>query len=939
MLAGRLAWTISGMLLLPALAWGQSGLSGQSGLVNMPDARIAPDGTWRTGFNTARPYRAIWSSLALFPFLEVSGRYTEISGVQGFQGRFADSYGNYKDKAADAKLRVMAESDHWPAITLGIQDLQGTGLFNSNYLVGSKQVGDFDLTLGYGSGRIDGAFGGFRYRPPSWSNVALLAEWDANDYTKDLGSVQSGAAERKKGPAVGVEYQWGWMGFQASYRQRAFGLNAFFSIPLGQQDFVPKLDEPAPYTKLTPRPSLVQWQSDRRHSEALLDALYAQDYKKVRVVMQGTTLELALTNSRISALGRAIGRAARTALLLAPRETREIRITYQVNDLSLATYTFVDLNQLHQYFNGALSRRDLARTVIVQYAGPESPRQEGVAEPLAGFEDPGSELDVSYNNDGDLVALRQDDRGGNRFRLAPKLGLYINDPSGAFRYDIFARATYDRLLRDRWFFRAAADATLIENVSGVDNPSNSLLPHVRTDVAEYKKGSRIKLNRLLMNKFYQPSERVYARSTAGIYEEMFAGLGGQVLYFPPRANWAADLSVDWLKQRDFKGGFGFRDYDTVTAIGALHYRLPLGMTVTGRAGRFLARDVGVRAEFKRRFPSGYEMGVWYTLTNGNDITAPGSPSSPYHDKGIYVSMPLNTMLTKDTQTKADMSLAPWTRDVGQMVDSPGDLYALIEKPLVIDFHDQDGLRGMGDVDDDYTYNLPSLGTSASDRPYLARFQNDLDRLGSSFASGQAWGPLAIGLGATALSASVDKRADRFVLEHQDNKGVRAIAGAGSAVPVLAGLASGIFAMNTDDPRLSGTAEAALQAGLVAAVGGVAGKFALGRSRPEAGQGAADFHPLKSSNGNSSFPSIHASVAWAALTPYAKEYDMPWLYGLALLSNAGRVAGRDHWVSDTVGGAFLGYAIGSSMWDSHRRVTPGSAAWSILPDGVQVAWLW
>lgn len=925
---------------MPSVASGQASLTGQSGLVNMPDAGIAPDGTWRIGFDNARPYRTIWSSLSLFPFLEVSGRYTEISGIAGFPGsRFEGTYGDYKDKAADAKLRLMAESDHLPAVTIGLQDLQGTGLFKSRYLVGSRQLGDFDLTLGYGTGRIDGLFGGIRYRPTRWREFSLVAEWDANDYAQDLGSRENGVAERKKGPALGIEYQWGWMGFQASHRQGAVGLNAYFSIPLGERDFVPKLDEPAPYVKLTPRPTLKQWSADVRHSTAMLDALYVQDFKNVRVAMQGSTLDVTLSNSRISSLGRAIGRAARTVLLLSPRETREIRITYQVNDLSLATYSFTDTYQLHRYFNGAISRRDLAKTVMVNYAKPITGRRESAIETVAGFDDPGPQFDVLYNDDGDLVALRQDDRGGNRFRLAPKMGMYINDPSGAFRYDVFARATYDRLLRDQWFFRAAADATLLENVSNVDNPSNSLLPHVRSDVAEYKKGSKVKLNRLLMNKFYQPSERVYARSTAGIYEEMFVGLGGQVLYLPYKSNWAADLSVDWLKQRDFKGGFGLRDYETVTTIGALHYRLPMEMTVTARAGRFLAGDKGVRTEFKRRFPSGFEMGIWYTVTNGKDTTTPGSPSDPYHDKGIYVSMPLNTMLTKDTQTKADMSLAPWTRDVGQMVDSPGDLYAMLERPLVIDMLDQDGLRWLGDVDDDYTYNLPSLGTSVSDRPFLARFQNELDSPGSGFGGGQAWPPTVVAVGGTLLSSSVDKRADRFAADHEDSRAMKAIAASGSAIPVLAGVASGVLALSTDDPRLGGTATASLQAGLVAAVGSVAGKFVVGRSRPEDDQGPGDFHPFKSGNGDSAFPSLHAAVAWAVLTPYAKEYDMPWLYGLALLTNAGRVAGRDHWVSDTVGGAFIGYALGSSRWEAQRRASRSGASWSVLPDGVAVNWLW
>src|SRR5690606_19724777 len=116
--------------------------------------------------------------------------------------------------------------------------------------------------------------------------------------------------------------------------------------------------------------------------------------------------------------------------------------------------------------------------------------------------------------------------------------------------------------------------------------------------------------------------------------------------------------------------------------GAFHYRLPYyGLTATVRAGRFLAKDNGVRVEMKRRFRSGFEMGAWYTVTDGKDITSPGSPDKPYQDKGIYGSIPLNAMLTRDTQAAGGFSLAPWTRDVGQMVQSPGDLYSIVERPL------------------------------------------------------------------------------------------------------------------------------------------------------------------------------------------------------------------------------------------------------------------
>jgi hypothetical protein len=166
---------------------------------------------------------------------------------------------------------------------------------------------------------------------------------------------------------------------------------------------------------------------------------------------------------------------------------------------------------------------------------------------------------------------------------------------------------------------------------------------------------------------------------------MFAGTGGQVLYLPARGNWAFDVSVDWLRQREPGSSFGFRDYSVVTALGGIYYRFPsVGVTTTARFGKFLAKDDGVRFEFKRMFRSGVEVGAWYTVTNGNDVTGPGSLGDPYRDKGIFMSVPLASMLTQDTQQRASLSIVDFTRDVGQLVESPGDLYKLFERPLMLD---------------------------------------------------------------------------------------------------------------------------------------------------------------------------------------------------------------------------------------------------------------
>src|SRR5256885_16969475 len=82
-------------------------VTGQTGLISMPDARFAPEGSWRTGLSFLLPHQSIWSSVSIFPWLETSFRYTRVYHVPGFVGipqdpNYGRGYGDFKDKAFDA---------------------------------------------------------------------------------------------------------------------------------------------------------------------------------------------------------------------------------------------------------------------------------------------------------------------------------------------------------------------------------------------------------------------------------------------------------------------------------------------------------------------------------------------------------------------------------------------------------------------------------------------------------------------------------------------------------------------------------------------------------------------------------------------------------------------------------------------------------------------
>jgi len=914
-------------------------VQGQSGYINMPSAWTELDGAFVTGYGYDSPYGSAWASVTLLPFLQVTGRYVSITGVPAFTSsdpQYGSAYGRYKDKVADMKLRLRNESAVLPAISVGATDVLGTGLFKGQYIVASKSFGkahNLEASIGYGKKRPDGVFAGVRWAPLSALRWAVVAEYDANDYKKDYLAQQSGAARREGGPKLGLEYRWGWLGAQVAWQRDHYSANAYLAIPFAEKEFIPKFLEPAPFRPqdAPPRVSAAQWQDDRKHGAALVAALVKQDFRNVRVELDGNRLKISLTNNRISNLGRAVGRATRTALAFAPEGTRAIQVTYTRLEQPVATYEFLDLQRLTDYFTGLATRDAFLQTAVVRYATPADRSGDDELGMLAAIQGDGA-LGVQVGRDGNIVQVSSEDREANRFKVVPKVSFFFNDPSGALRYELWAAVNYDKRLGQGLYLNSDLKLDVSENVSGVTQPSNSLLPHVRTDIADYKRGGRFKLNRLLLNKYQNPAERVYTRLSAGFYEEMYRGFGGQVLYLPKDSRWAADITADALQQRGVKGWFDKRDYQTVSALGALHYRLPYDITATARAGRFLARDEGVRLEFKRRFPSGVEIGAWYTKTNGNDITNPGKPSAPYNDKGVFLSVPLNIMLPLDSQTTAGVALSPWTRDVGQMVASPGDLYALVEQPRR-DLTLYDGLGNFAERADEQKLAAVNPPVRPLTNPW-PEFRWRLEQSFSTTPTLPQWAKGGLFAGGAVLAGSVlDRPVDRFMQKHQSAGVTRAWANAGKATPVLLAGAAGAATL-MGDARMRNIGIISLESIASAAALSVATKHIVGRARPseELGQWART-----SDRSNASFPSNHSTVAFAAVTPFAQEYDAPWLYGVAALGSLGRTANRQHWVSDVVAGGLLGYAVGSWLWQSQRTDARSGLTLTPGPRQVGVAW--
>jgi membrane-associated phospholipid phosphatase len=184
------------------------------------------------------------------------------------------------------------------------------------------------------------------------------------------------------------------------------------------------------------------------------------------------------------------------------------------------------------------------------------------------------------------------------------------------------------------------------------------------------------------------------------------------------------------------------------------------------------------------------------------------------------------------------------------------------------------------------------------------------------------GGLAAGLFATDTEVSRHISTSPSTLlryKHISDYGAYSMAG-GAAGLYMLGLAT-----HNDHQRESGllSGEAAIDA--LAAVEAI--KYASGRERPYLDNANGKF--LK---GRASFPSEHSAGAWAIAGIMAHEYPSPFMkfisYGLASLVTATRVNAKQHFPSDVLVGAAIGYLTSEYVYRRHHSSDLNGSTWEL-----------
>lgn len=911
---------------------------GTIGLIQTPTARMASAGNAAISGSRVYPYTRMTGSMQIMDWFELAVRWTAVSNRLYGPANFSGNQ-SYKDKSVDFKLRLLEESAMIPQLAVGLRDLGGTGLFAGEYVVSSKRTGNLDWSLGLGWGYLGARgnlgnplsvispkfnnrnfstaatvgtlnsssmfrgptslFGGVQYQTP-WQPLSLKLEYDGNDYQhepqnnnqKQSSPFNFGMVYRVN-PGVDLAVNW--------ERGTTLAMGMSFHGDLSKFS-MPKVSDPEsePVSALYP-----QQEPDWNRVAALLEE--KTSWRVLQINRAGSELIVRFQNADANYWNAYVDRIVSVLHRYAPGKN------ILVFRIQSAEYGL----DLHEF---QIDRRAWveARAGYV----PAHRRQNGVSERAAfdGFDHPLSQA---------LIERPAQAVTGN-------VGLYFDHSFGGpegMLYKLGLGARGDWHIRPDTWWTGALQYGLVDNYNKMIFPaSNSTLPRVRTHVERYVSTAPVTMPVFQFTHAGRLNDENFYSVYGGMLESMYGGVGGEWLYRPWHSPVAFGVDVNAVRQRGFKQDFSFLGYKTLTGHASLYWDTGFqDINATIRAGRYLAGDWGATLDLSRSFRNGVKMGAFATKTN---VSAAQFGEGSF-DKGVYVNIPFDAILTRSSTNWASVVWHPLTRDGGAILNREFALFDMTKKQggnlLKWGPWADERKTQFGDVADDFPDAAPR-------KSVFAMARGDLVSVGRSVATPRFWESMLWMGGVTLASSVLDKSADRLALNHGARPAMNAIETGGNLLPLAVLGASGLAFLG-DEPgsKLSTTAYSSLAAGGIGMAGSIALKYLIGRDRPGVGNGPASFNFMNANNGSASMPSGHTTIMWAAVTPYAKAYDAPWLYGVAAVTNLARVSGRNHWLSDTVAGSLLGYAIGDFMYRSHRNDTKSGMEWGISPNGVAAYW--
>ncbi|MGL4735658.1 MAG: YjbH domain-containing protein [Enterovibrio sp.] len=674
---------------------------GGIGLMQMPTGRMAAHGDFSFGASFNHDYQHYSTALQLMPWLEASIRYSRTPNRLYSDDPNFSSDNIYTDKGFDLKFRLLKEGFWLPETSLGLKDISGTGLFDSEYIAASKHIGPFDVTVGVGFGYIGNSgnlfgdktsadcgreagfsgqgggldyqrwfqgcaalFAGVEYQTP-WQPLRIKLEYDGNDYTNEPFLLTAHRGIRQDTPInIGLTYQLKqWGQFQASY-QRGNTLNLGFYLSTNFNNISQAWSE-APKASLAAQSKSIDeidWFTLSKELER------SAGYKASQIYASDQEITVVASQNNYRNRNIAYDRAA-AQIISSGATAKKITFIEQSGNFEL-TQTSIDTEKYKEIAEQNIINEKLNDAITHEAVTPE---KYIAGKPLL---DPDNNKRLSYG-------------------ISPTLQQSIGGSESFYLFNVGISGNADYKITNNLILSGSAYLNLFDNYDNFlyEIPSDGTnLIRVRTLVRKYVSDTRLALNNLQLTAIDKLSDNIYAQGYAGYLESMFAGGGAEILYRRQNSNWAIGLDTNYVIQRDPDDPFGLYkerlQFEPGNSRGFLvqtggftghltaYYRPNWewldGVNIKASAGRYLAEDTGVTLDISKQFDSGVIAGFFATKTNlSADQFGEGS-----FNKGLYLSIPFDTFTIKPTTSRALISWVPLTRDGGQKLNRQYSLYDL-----------------------------------------------------------------------------------------------------------------------------------------------------------------------------------------------------------------------------------------------------------------------
>jgi hypothetical protein len=645
---------------------------GTLGLIQMPNARFFEAGTLAFSWSHNEPY--LRGSLVAYPFewMEASFQYTDINNALYSSSRSFSGNQSLKDKGFDIKLRLLKETQFLPELAIGIRDIGGTSLFASEFLVASKSVKNIDFTLGMGWGVLSddtftnplgninerfykrqnrdlegtvgggalntntfftgryGVFGGVELFLPKSNGIRLKVEFDTTDYENEGRQPVQQDSRFNIGLVKPLSKNF----FIKLGYVKGNTVNFGFSYKLHagkQANAVRKTDDPYVSVENSKVLRKVTAKSDLLLYRAALKNLNDRDFVMKLANVDNGELHIAYQQNKFTNYGLAAVRVLRILDEVSPEDINQFKVTNLNGDIALNSITISREN-----FNNSLKRNT-----------PELLLRDSVIE--------GYTLDkgnFKYQPIAKYPAFH--------YSFEPDLQSQIGGPDGFWFAALRLAFDSELMINKDFSLSSRLSYGVIGDFDEIKLASDSIIPHVRTDIVDYlQEGDKFTIDRLQLNSFANPYKNIYTKFTAGIFERMFGGYGAELLYRPFEKNYGLGLEVFKVRQRDYKQDLHFRDYKTSTGHITFYYREPSsGVLMRLKGGKYLAGDSGYTFDISRRFETGMSVGVFFSRT---DISKEEFGEGSF-DKGFYFMIPLDFFTSSYVKRTFQWGIRPVTRD-------------------------------------------------------------------------------------------------------------------------------------------------------------------------------------------------------------------------------------------------------------------------------------